>query len=334
MSIKRGSALTEDARAIITETLFTRKRLDDEKLLLLEGPDDIKVINNYYLYNETHEKKRFKLIKANDEEVTGSTTTAGKQNALKLFRRLRQKDRNVICLLDRDYDFYLKENESDPRIKYYDYFELENYLFDESLLKIILKNVCDYSDAESYQKMIKLLHDIELACKPYVLLCFLREVHYRNRVLTEDQLSKVLDIIDKSPSSMMQMKNLNTDNKIERISKYIEMELKKVGLSTEIVQKIIDENNYKSSDFMDISEPMDLFKFAIKGKLISNSLTHFSNYILEKDEDLKSMKSTGNLSGILSRLKIEWIPNLSKDFIRLVQMVENEFDKQESLQNQ
>ncbi|PED02933.1 hypothetical protein CN423_19165 [Bacillus cereus] len=334
MNIKKGNALTEDARAIITETRFTRKRLEDEKLLLLEGPDDIKVINNYYLYNEPTVKKQFKLIKANDEEVKGSTTTAGKQNALNLFRRLRQENRNVICLLDRDYDFYLKENQSDPRIKYYDYYELENYLFDESLLKIILKNVCDYPDAESYQKMIQLLHDIEVACKPYVLLCFLREVHYRKSVLTEEQLSKVLNIIDKSPSSMMHMQNLNTNNKIERISKYLEIELEKVDLSIEIVQKIIDENNYKSCELMDISKPMDLFKFAIKGKLVSNSLTHFSNYILEIDEDLKSMQSTGNLSGILSRLKIEWIPNLSKDFIRLVKMIEKEFEEQGSLQSQ
>ncbi|PEQ86764.1 DUF4435 domain-containing protein [Bacillus cereus] len=333
MSIKRGSALKEDAKAIITETRFTRKDFTHDRLLLLEGPDDIKVINNYYLYKGAAAKKTFRLIKANDEEIAGSTTIAGKKNALTLFKRLRHENRNVICLLDRDYDFHLKENHLDSRIKYYDYYELENYLFDDSLLKVILKNVCDYPDIECYQKMILLLHDIELACKPYILICFLREVHYRKNILTEEQLDKVLSIIKTSPSSMMHMKHLNTDNKIERIQKYIETELEKVGLSIDCVQKMIDKNDYESSSVMNITEPLHLFKYAIKGKLITNSLTHFSKYILEQDPYLNSLKSTGDLSGSLSRLRIEWIPNLSQDFTRLLKMIEDEFEDQESLQS-
>jgi hypothetical protein len=330
MSIKRGSALKESAKAIITETKFIKKEITNDKLLLLEGPDDIEVISNYYLYRGREVKKAFRLVKANEEEIEGANTVAGKQNAIKLFEKLRQKNRNVICLLDRDYDFYLNETHPDPRVKYYDYYELENYLFEDSLFRVILKNVCNYNDFKYYEELILLLKDIEDACKPYILLCFLREVNYRTSVLTEEQLSKVLKIINTKPSSMMEMKNLGIDNELDRISCFIETELSKVGLSIVLVQKIIDDNNYVSSNLMNVSEPLHLFRYAIKGKMISNSLSFFFKYILEHNPYLSELKSKGDLSRILSRLKIEWIPVLSQDFTELLKRIEDDFNTVET----
>ncbi|MHA4218130.1 hypothetical protein [Bacillus cereus] len=333
MSIRRGSALKEHAKAVITESLFAKKDFENDKFLLLEGSDDIDVIKHYYMYKGIEVKRVFRLIKADEEGIEGSNKVAGKQNALNFFGKLKEKNRNVICLLDRDYDFYLDEVNSDPKIKYYDYYELENYLFEDTLLMIILKNVCNYPDIESYEKMVTLLHNIEKECKPYILLCFLREVNYRKNILTEEQLNKVLEIIDKKPASMMQMKHLGIENALERITGYIEIELGKVGLNIELVEKIINENDYESSQLMDVSEPLYLFRYAIKGKTISNSIPYFFKYILENNPDLNEFKSKGNLSNLLSRLKIEWIPNSSQDFTKLLEEIEREFELEAVLQN-
>ena len=232
-------------------------------------------------------------------------------------------------MLDRDFDFHLNEVHPDSRVKYYNYYELENYLFEDSLLKIVLKNVCNYSDMNHYYEMIRLLHEIEKACKPYVLLCFLREVHYRKDILTEDQLAKVLEIIKKNPSSMMQMRNLGIANELERIPGYIESELNKVGLSIEIVLELIDDNDYESSSIMGVTEPLDLFKFAITGKLVSNSLSYFFKYILTNSSELNQIKSKGNLSSIITRLKLEWIPTLSQDLSELLKEIETEFEMEQ-----
>ncbi|HEB2439598.1 hypothetical protein CN335_12550 [Bacillus thuringiensis] len=326
MGIKKGSALKEDARAIITETKFSKKNFTDDRLLLVEGPDDMEVIDNYYLYKRAEYKKSFRLIQANSETIEAAfTTTAGKKNALEQYNNLRRNDRNVICLLDRDYDFYLKENHSDSRIKYYDYYELENYLFDDSLLMIALKYVCNYPDSSYYDELVQLLNVIEHSCKPYVLTCFLREVNFRKNILNEKQLKTVLKIIKRGPSSMMQMQDLNIENKLERISGYINKELEQVGLNIELVQKIIEDANYEPNKFINATEPLHLFRYAMKGKMVSRSLEHFFNHIFDQNPHLKELKSKGNLSGITNSLKIDWIPNHSTNFAKLLNLVEEEF---------
>lgn len=76
MSIKRGNALKEDARAVLTETRFS-KNFEGDLLLLLEGPDDIKVINDYFIYINI--SKNYRLIKANDEVLDEAYQFAGKK---------------------------------------------------------------------------------------------------------------------------------------------------------------------------------------------------------------------------------------------------------------
>ncbi|MBT2663612.1 DUF4435 domain-containing protein [Bacillus sp. ISL-45] len=322
MGIRRGSSLKENVKAVLTETRFTKRELSEDKLLLLEGPDDIEVIRNYYLYKGKEVTRIFRLIKANEDQTDG---VAGKKNALKYYQKLRSENRNVICLLDRDYDFYLDEKNDDPRIKYYDYFELENYLFDDSLFRIILKNVCDYPDVNYYNELVLLLHGIEESCKPFILLCFLREVNYRKDILTEEQLKKVLEIIRFNPMSIMQMTNLNTENVLDRIPTFVNNELQKVGLNIQLVCRLLQDNNYDPRYITDITEPLYLFRYTIKGKTISNSLDYFFKYILEQNPHLKEIKSKGNLSSIIARLKIEWIPSLSERFTELITKIENEY---------
>ncbi|QNK57323.1 DUF4435 domain-containing protein [Paenibacillus sp. PAMC21692] len=325
MNIRRGSALKESAKAVVTETIFTKSFFGKDKLLLLEGPDDVEVINSYYLYKGKEVKKTFRLLKANDEEIDGSSKVAGKRNAIKLFERLEQEKRNVICLLDRDYDFFLREKHSNPRVMYYDYYELENYLFEDTLLRIIIKNACNYSQLEVYEEILHCLHKIEEYCKPFIQLCILREINYRSPVLSEVQLEKVLKILREKPSSMMRMQHLGIENALERISGYIDQQLSQVGLDTTSVEKIIVGYDNELSSILSSTEPLYLFKYAIKGKIISNSLSEFIKYILEENPHLKKEKPKGDLSNITGRLKVEWIPGISQEFSYLLQKIEQEF---------
>ncbi|MGM0789888.1 MAG: hypothetical protein ACQEUD_07330 [Bacillota bacterium] len=325
MLIKRGSALKEHAKAVVTETRFTQESFNEDKILLLEGPDDIEVITNYYLYRGLDVKKDFRLVKANDKDMDETVSVAGKQNALKLFKRLRQEDRNVICLIDRDYDFHLKENVNDSRVLYYDYFELENYIFEDKIFKVIVKNICDYQDNDSFLEIISLVQKIEESCKPYTLLCFLREIHFRKEILTQQQLEKILYILKTKPESMMQMQHLSISNPLKRISGYIQAELGKVGLDLDKIQEMINNNGYSSNSIMGVSDPLHLFRYAIKGKVISNSLQFFFNHLLEENPHLVEIKSDGNLYSALTRLKLEWIPTLSQDFSSLLSRIEQTF---------
>lgn len=123
----------------------------------------------------------------------------------------------------------------------------------------------------------------------------------------------------------MQMKNLGIDNELDRISSYIEVELNKVGLSMELIQEILESNEYELESIINQQEPLHLFKYAIKGKIIANSLRYFLKIILEQNPHLNEMRSTGDLSRVLARLKIEWIPTLSQGFSNLLKSIESEF---------
>lgn len=61
---------------------------------------------------------------------------------------MKRKGRKVICLLDRDYDFYLGEKIPDEQVRYYNYFELENYLFEEKIMKFVVRNLYDFSNRD------------------------------------------------------------------------------------------------------------------------------------------------------------------------------------------
>lgn len=325
MLIKKGSSLEESGKAIITETKF-HSGFSNAKLLLLEGPDDIEVINNYYLYTPNPGEKDFRLVKANDEDLEDKTSRAGKKNALQMFEKLKDRGRNVICLLDRDYDFHLNEQSNDPDVLYYDYYELENYILEDSLLKVAIKNLCDYPSHEVYEEIIVKLHEIEVSCESYMLLAILREINYRKDILTTEQLDKVLSILNVKISSIMLMNNLDSQNRVHRIDEYIEKQLTEVGLSIKRVREIIFEyEEFEFEKYFKSGSPLDLFKYSIKGKTFSNSFSELIKLILENHSDLQQYKSKGNLSNLNTRLKIEWIPSLSKDFAKLMLRIESKF---------
>lgn len=321
MGIKRGNALKEHASAVITETRFNRAELQDTCLLLLEGPDDIDVISDFYLHDSR--AISYRLLKANDIEE--DYKVAGKKHALALYENLKSNDRNVICLLDRDYDVYLNEKHDDINIKYYHYYELENYLFEEDILKIIVKNIYNYSDIDEYEKIKKYLSDIELACIPYIVICLFREINYRNNFINQEQLEGLLKIIKCKPSSMMQMKNLETDNKLERIERYIVKELQQLELDLEQIKSIVNSYGFNIELIFNNSVPLYQFKYNLKGKIIASCLEIFVKYIFEVNPELESKRSKGSLKDLITRLKLEWIPKSSKELKGLLEEIEEQF---------
>ncbi|MEJ8303521.1 DUF4435 domain-containing protein [Saccharibacillus sacchari] len=322
MNIKKGSSFNENARAIINERYFMKKA-PKHKMLLVEGIEDINVIRDFYIHK--NQKLIFKLVLANDPNLEEPLNFAGKKNSIVQHENLRTQGHNVVSLLDRDYDFFLNEDITDPKIIYYDYFELENYLFESSIFKVVVKNIFNYEDQETYDMFLVSLSKVEYALYPYILLCLLREVNYRKSILDSDKLENVLNIIKKKPASMMQMSNLAANDPLDRILEYIQKELGRVELSIEKVESILQEHCPNFS-FFDSKNSLDIFKYYIKGKTICSSLPLMLKNEAEKNSDLKNGNVIGNLDNLISRLRLEWIPTISKEFEYLLQKIEVSFE--------
>ena len=322
MPIKKGSHLLEHADAVYMEDKFSKELMEDF-LLLLEGSDDILVIKK--IYELKSEPMKFRLLKANDENIEEKTIAAGKKNALNVYDDLKSKGRNIACLLDRDYDFHLNEQRNDKYIKYYDYYELENYIFEEKILRLLIGNIYSYSNDDEFFGFLNYFKKIEEACKPYMLLCYFREVNFRENILEEDKMNKLLKIIDKKPTSMMQMQNIEEEDKLNKIKSYIDENLKCIDLSIEKIQNLIVECGYDYNRIMNDNDVMFGFKFNVKGKMILNCLDVFANYIFEICPELRNKKSKGDLSNLGTRLKLEWIPTSCNSLSRLLVDIEKLF---------
>lgn len=75
----------------------------------------------------------------------------GKKNVLAYYHD-NKLDQEIRVLLDRDYDFILDLNENEENIYYY---ELENYLFEESVLEEYIVNSIREFSTEEVRKMLK-----------------------------------------------------------------------------------------------------------------------------------------------------------------------------------
>lgn len=330
MNIRRGSALTESILAVTVEPKFNIDFLGNDFLLLVEGKDDVATIKDYYLHNNNN--LGIRCITATDdiEGFLDVDSVNGKKMALKRYTEIKSQGRNIICLLDRDYDFYLNEDQSKKGIIYYNFFELENHLFDDAVAKIFVKNIYNYSCLDEYNEFIGYLSDLSNSCKSYAKLCYFREINYKESVLNEKQLDVLLNIIKIIPGRMMQMNHIDCEDKVNRIDSYIESQLNEQGLNISQIDYLIFHLGYEI-DLLQSSrknENLDIFKYAIKGKVLINSIQHFINYLYEKYPKLAIRKSEGNLSSLSVRLKLEWIPLYSNNFKNTLLSIENQFIEQ------
>lgn len=130
-TIKIGSAIPEIIEIDdIAEDFFDLPK--PEKILIVEGDTDVIVLENYLDLKKIPVNFLIRTASMVDDE-----RRSGKDTALEYYDKNKDKQ-EIILLLDRDYDFICATERKDERIIYYDYYSLENYFFEEVVLKYSL----------------------------------------------------------------------------------------------------------------------------------------------------------------------------------------------------
>ena len=147
-TIKIGSAIPEIIEIDDTaEDFFDLPK--PEKILIVEGDTDAIVLENYLDLEKI--PKNF-LIRTTI--MTNENHHSGKDIALEYYDK-NKDNQEIVLLLDRDYDFICSTERTDDKIIYYDYYSLENYFFEEKVLKFALM-----ANAVPKDKRDKILHFI------------------------------------------------------------------------------------------------------------------------------------------------------------------------------
>ena len=130
-TIKIGSAIPEIIEIDdIAEDIFDLPK--PERILIVEGDTDVIVLENYLDLKKTPINFLIRAVSMVDDDER-----SGKDAALEYYDKNKDKQ-EIILLLDRDYDFICSTERNDERIIYYDYYSLENYFFEEVVLKYSL----------------------------------------------------------------------------------------------------------------------------------------------------------------------------------------------------
>lgn len=119
-TIKIGSAIPETLEIDdIAEEIFDLPK--PGKILIVEGETDVIVLENYLDLKKISINFLIRTASMVDDEHR-----SGKDVALEYYDK-HKDDREIVLLLDRDYDFICSTERNDERIIYYDYYSLENY---------------------------------------------------------------------------------------------------------------------------------------------------------------------------------------------------------------
>ncbi|GIN71150.1 hypothetical protein J14TS2_16250 [Bacillus sp. J14TS2] len=322
MLITKGSSITETVDSIVSTEHFTGEPYDGPPLLIVEGVDDIQVLQKYY-YFYNNGSLPFKVVLGSLDEKMG-----GKKRALDAYSENKTKFNQVFCLIDRDFDFHLGEESDDKNVFYYDYYELENYLFDSEILKLLFGRFFNCTTIDQYNVLVQELQHLATIYVPYSQLAYFRELHFRGKteiLLSEDGINKFSKIVKIKPERIINDDSLEDRGvpTAERIEKFLEKELSEINLT---IQRIKD--NFSHDSFLLIagareineeSEGLDFFRYFISGKFILGSLA-----ILFKT--FTSMRYVNNVdrNSIENTLKNEWIPKNSVMFKQLIESIENE----------
>lgn len=319
--IFKGSAIEETIDSLISASAIFGVK-DETPILIVEGKDDKELLHRYYYFHKNGEIP-FRVTTGDDFGYAVS----GKRNAFESYSQAQDYFENVFVLIDRDYDYYLGENNSqDTNVFYYDYYELENYLFDDTILKIFLDRYFNCIETELFEQIKKELNKHKEVYYPYTKISFFREMLYRGRVnisLTNEQIAHIVSVVSRKPVSVFNDESQmygGLDIK-EKTHKYFLSELKKVNLSYEEVLSSMELGESAADIFKDDYEnedPLFFYKYLISGKLILNSL----HKLIESFDNLglKGKESTRELEGII---KSEWIPLYSEDFKKIIYRIEN-----------
>lgn len=130
-AIEQGSAIPEPLDVDDTaEEFFDFPK--PNKILIVEGDSDKQALDSFIYLNKMEVNFSIRTAQAIDDE-----NRPGKKIAIDYYEK-NKINQSIRLLIDRDYDFICSFNHEDENIFYYDFYELENYLFDEESLKRVL----------------------------------------------------------------------------------------------------------------------------------------------------------------------------------------------------
>lgn len=302
MQIIHGSSFVEDIGAVYTE--ISQFGIDDDStIVLLEGTDDAQVMLSYFYHNE--EIMPFRLVLAEEFEEN----SAGKKNALDSYEKYKNDFDKLFCVLDRDYDFLLDKNKNDQNILYYDYYELENHLFELPILRLLFTKIYNCKNEVLFKKLVEELSVFKDTLQIIAQLSYFRELHYHGKSslkLTQEQITRVSDLCKPKYHEIFltkipEYKDLSFKMRLE---KYIEDELQLAGVNLEDIKS--ETNIITEKDFYEFLERYISGKQVISVFMLiiqRHSSIPIENVMKEKLVDV---------------LKNEWIPNKSKKFSEIL----------------
>ena len=312
--ITNGSAIIESAEAEFNaREVFGL--ISDIPLLIVEGKDDIDVINNYYYVMKKPVPWKVLSGKSMGAEV------AGKKNALFYYKRFKNKfSAEVYCLIDRDYDWIIGVQETDEGIYYYDFYELENYLFEEDILRLLFMKYFNCNTIERYEELYGKFTDVQPMFEFLFRARLFRELHYLDKVeqkLNSEEIIKYADICNPKLESILSGKHPKVSGQqyIDRITYYLKSEIEALNgtLNTSIVET--------TEPYIKPQKEIEFLQKNLSGKYLSKTIV----FILENC--FKENKTNRDSNSILYTLFNQWIPFNSKKYNELFAKMENAVKK-------
>lgn len=335
MKIKNSNGFIEqfeDLKMIeyITKKEDFKEELNKTKYLIVEGKDDVEVINSYLEHRGFYTKTSYPFqiitptqykLETNDMNVQ-VIKVDGKKSVLNIINQVieNEKKEQFCCLIDRDLDFILGENQVLENVFYYDFYELENYLLSEDvLIKILLaikhkySSIAELADVTLISNRIKELDNI---FENYAFLNVLREFNFYGKLdssyrKSSEELKKIIDLAAKDHVSKLnyycQSLTLN-----ESINQLFDEELKHCSLCMEELKKRHPEvvkvvtNHSILKELVDGKRLMNMFLISLKHVFLNNQKNEILDFSL--------------------RLKSEWIPCSSAEFKNKMMEIESYFN--------
>lgn len=276
--VKIGSDIPQTVEVDeVAEEFFGFKK--PSKVLIVEGNSDKTCIEMFY--HMTAQKPIYEVRTASMLNNEGSVD--GKKLALNYYEQNKQSpEQEIRLLLDRDYDLILDINKKDKDIFYYDYYELENYLFDTDILKKFIGISMETFTSEHFDEVLKKLNSnlIESSLFLFYKMALIRELHFNGKLMgIEIREIKKYSLILKNISihSILEGKNPKAigESYDERIQNFWENSLNEIdpGLFEQL-DNFWNKNKYNTpSTFLDFSQNF------FKGKILIKSLKTLFNFL-------------------------------------------------------
>lgn len=311
-------SIIESIEAILAEG--PNFNIDDgiDNILIVEGKDDIEVIEKHYFLKKNKDMP-FRICVGEDfgEHVSG------KKNAIKSLEKHINEYPKIICLLDRDLDFQLGLNEDNERILYYDYYELENYLFEDSILKVFLGRFYKFTDNESYLNILDSFYRISKYYTPIAKMMLAREICNRDAIFDDkSKFDKIAKLSKKDLGPILSHKSQVYEGLdfLDKIYHYINQELSEVDLDLSYLEGLFEDNEAAATLISTEDFSGNIFKYAIGAKQVIKSI----QILMQEFIDSQYIKEGGQIS-LERSLKKEWIPIQSEKFADLMDYIENKF---------